>query len=60
MKMKNSKSRNEINRQHLDEYDLLDRTNKRKRQEPKRRPIRNWKHVWIEHENDEDLEDFYK
>jgi len=56
--MKNSKSRNEVNRQRYDDYEEYDKT-KRKPQ-PKRRPVRNWKHAWIEHEDQVDeLDEFF-
>lgn len=57
--MKNSKSRNDNNRQRLDDYDQLDRPLSKKKFQPKRRPVRNWTKAWIEHENEEDLDEFY-
>lgn len=56
--MKNSKSRNEINRQRYDDYEEYNQTKKKPQQ--KRRPVRNWKKAWIEHEDQVDeLDEFY-
>jgi hypothetical protein len=56
--MKNSKSRNEINRQRYDDYEEYDQS--KKKSQPKRRPVRNWKKAWIENEDQVDeLDEFY-
>jgi len=56
--MKNSKSRNEINRQRYDDYEEYDQS--KKKSQPKRRPVRNWKKAWIENEDQVDeLDEFF-
>jgi len=56
--MKNSKSRNEVNRQRYDDYEEI-KLAKRKPQ-PKRRPTKNWTKAWIEHEDQVDeLDEFF-
>jgi hypothetical protein len=56
--MKNSKSRNEVNRQRYDDYEEFNKT--KKKPQPKRRPVKNWTKAWIEHEDQVDeLDEFY-
>jgi hypothetical protein len=48
--MKNSKSRND-NRKYYDDYDDENIFGKKKEQK-QRRPVKNWKKAWVEHEED--------
>jgi hypothetical protein len=57
--MKNSKSRNEVNRQRYDDYEEFNKT--KKKPQPKRRPVKNWKHVWEENQDVyDDVDDIFK
>lgn len=58
--MKNSKSRNDNRKYYNDDYDDEEFLDKKKREERHRRPVKNWKKAWVEHQSDyDDRDEFF-
>ena len=56
--MKNNKKSNHDRYEYDDEEDYRPA---KKKDSPRRRPVRNWKKVWAEHETDwEEIDDFHQ